>query len=65
MGKGKAGVLRRTDSKLNDVSPRSPAIFLHLVMGGSLCTAVELLQSETSPAVGLPSLYSKTALEQN
>lgn len=35
--------LKRTVSNLNYVGPRSFAIFLHLVMGGSFHTAVELL----------------------
>lgn len=34
---------KRTVSNLNYVGPRGFAIFLHLVMGGSFHTAVELL----------------------
>lgn len=39
----KSGFLKRTVSNLNYVGPRGFAIFLHLVMGGSFHTAVELL----------------------
>lgn len=63
VGEEKAGVFRRTASKLNDVSPRNSEIFLHLVMGGRLWTAVQLLRSSTCPTVGWPRFQARIALE--